>query len=333
MEDGAGRSPMKLRVNGATASAVIRARAAHTKVRRDSCLGSCDTIEEGCVNHHNQHESDFSPSSADTRGARRSLPSELLSRLLSRMSGLSQRGASLDHPGSPRAEMARALRLVREDLEVHDGDWTRPGFQALLVYRFGVWRMSIRSKLFRAPFSVGSRALFAAVRNLYGIELPYTASIGRRVIFEHQHGIVVHGSTVIGDDCIIRQGVTLGIRRLDRLTEAPVLGRAVNVGAGAKILGAVYIGDHAQIGANAVVLENIPPRTLAVGIPAHVVSLSREARRASRRELPAASGTELPRPSGAPAGSPASSRAGSNGSSSNGAASSRSSALAGNRPN
>ena len=107
---------MKLRVNDATAGAATRARAAHTKVRRDSCFGSCDTIEEGCVNHHNQHESDSSPSSVGTRGSRRSLPSELLARLLSRMSGLSQRGASLTHSGSPRAEMARALRLVREDL-------------------------------------------------------------------------------------------------------------------------------------------------------------------------------------------------------------------------
>jgi serine O-acetyltransferase len=173
---------------------------------------------------------------------------------------------------------------VREDLKAHDGDWTRPGFQALLVYRFGVWRMSIRSKLWRAPLSVLWRALFAGVRNLYGIELPYSARVGRRVIFEHQHGIVVHGNSVIGDDCILRQGVTLGIRRLDRLTEAPVLGRAVNVGAGAKILGRVFVGDHAEIGANAVVLNDVPPHTLAVGVPArHVPRPDARARRGERR--------------------------------------------------
>jgi serine O-acetyltransferase len=170
-----------------------------------------------------------------------------------------------------RSEVARFFQLVREDLEAHDGDWTRPGFQALLVYRFGVWRMSIPWRLGRAPFSVLWRTLFAAVRNVYGIELPFSASIGRRVVFEHQHGIVVHGNTVIGDDCVIRQGVTLGIRRLDRLTDAPVLGRGVNVGAGAKILGHVMIGDHAEIGANAVVLHDVPPHTLAVGVPAHHV--------------------------------------------------------------
>jgi serine O-acetyltransferase len=170
-----------------------------------------------------------------------------------------------------RSEVVRFFQLVREDLEAHDGDWSRPGFQALLVYRFGVWRMSIPWRLGRAPFSVLWRALFAAVRNVYGIELPFSASIGRRVIFEHQHGIIVHGNTVIGDDCVIRQGVTLGIRRLDRLTEAPVLGRGVNVGAGAKILGRVVVGDHAEIGANAVVLHDVPAHTLAVGVPAHNV--------------------------------------------------------------
>ena len=167
--------------------------------------------------------------------------------------------------------MGRFFDLVREDLRAHDGEWSRPGFQALLVYRFGVWRMSIDSKVLRAPLSVLWRILFSAVRNVYGIELPFSARIGRRVIFEHQHGIVVHGNSEIGDDCIIRQGVTLGIRRMDRLKDAPILGRGVNVGAGAKILGRVLVGDRAEIGANAVVLDDVPAYTLAVGIPAHQV--------------------------------------------------------------
>ena len=170
------------------------------------------------------------------------------------------------------SEVAGFVRRVKEDLEAHDGDWTRAGFQALLVYRFGVWRMTVRRKLYRAPLSVLWKALFVAVRNFYGIELPYTARIGRRVVFEHQHGIVVHGNTEIGDDCIIRQGVTLGIRRLDRLNEAPVLGRGVNVGAGAKLLGRIVVGDHAEIGANAVVLDDVPAYALAIGVPARVIT-------------------------------------------------------------
>jgi serine O-acetyltransferase len=160
--------------------------------------------------------------------------------------------------------------LVREDLKAHKGEWSRPGFQALVVYRFGVWRMEVRARPLRIPLSALYKALFVSVRNVYGIELPFTARIGRRVIFEHQHGIVVHGGTVIGDDCIIRQGVTFGIRRLDRLEDAPILGRAVNVGAGAKILGHVHVGDGAAIGANSVVLEDVPAGALAVGVPAKV---------------------------------------------------------------
>jgi serine acetyltransferase len=161
--------------------------------------------------------------------------------------------------------------LLREDYVAHGRDATRPGFRAVAVHRFGQWRMTVEPKLLRAPLSVMYRAMFRAVRNLYGIELPYTVALGRRVVFEHQHGIVVHGSTVIGDDCIIRQGVTLGIRSMERLDDAPVLGRGVNVGAGAKVIGPVNIGDGVDVGANAVVLQDVPAGALAVGVPAQVV--------------------------------------------------------------
>jgi serine O-acetyltransferase len=139
------------------------------------------------------------------------------------------------------------------------------------VARFGQWRMKVEPKLIRAPLSVAYRMMYRRVRNHYGIELPYTVELGRQVIFEHQGGIVIHGNAKIGDRCIIRQGVTLGNRHLDRPFDAPVLGSGVNVGAGAKILGAVRVGDEAAIGANAVVLEEVPPRAAAVGVPAKVV--------------------------------------------------------------
>lgn len=163
------------------------------------------------------------------------------------------------------------LAQLIEDWDANGRDWTRPGFQALAVHRFGNWRMGIRPKLLRAPLSVLYRALYRGVRNFYGIELPYTAQVGRRVVIEHQSGIVIHGASRLGDDCIIRQDVTLGNRRLDRPDEAPRLGKGVNVGAGAKILGAVEIGDGAQIGANAVVCRDVPSGAVAVGVPARVV--------------------------------------------------------------
>ena len=112
------------------------------------------------------------------------------------------------------------------------------------------------------------------------------------MIFEHQHGIVVHGATVVGDDCIIRQGVTLGIRRMYGLDEAPVLGNGVTVGAGAKILGRVRIGDGADVGANAVVLEDVPEGGLAVGVPAQVVRRIPK-RHPSRTSRPISKGTRV----------------------------------------
>lgn len=160
---------------------------------------------------------------------------------------------------------------IREDFAAHGRDLLSPGFHALAVHRFGVWRMGIDRRLFRAPMTLIYRTLHRAATGIYGIELPYTARVGRRVVIEHQHGIVVHGKTVIGDDCILRQGVTLGIRSMDRLDDAPVLGNGVNVGAGAKIIGRVHVGDRAQIGANAVVLHDVPAGALAVGVPAALV--------------------------------------------------------------
>lgn len=162
------------------------------------------------------------------------------------------------------------FEAITNDWNAHGRDWTKPGFRAIAVYRFGVWRMTIRSKLVRAPFSMLYKMLFRYVRNHYGIELPYTASVGQGVIIEHQGCIVIHGSSVIGDGCIIRQGVTLGNKNLERPLEAPLLGKRVNVGAGAKILGAVTIGDDAVIGANAVVLKDVPAGRLAVGVPAKI---------------------------------------------------------------
>jgi serine acetyltransferase len=160
---------------------------------------------------------------------------------------------------------------IHEDWIAHGRDWTKPGFRAVAVQRFGVWRMQVQPKTLRAPFSVVYRAMYRHVRNVYGIDLPYTVQLGRRVVIEHQSGIIIHGDSIIGDDCILRQGVTLGNRYLERPLEAPQLGKRVNVGAGAKILGSVQIGDNANIGANAVVLHDIPSGQTAVGIPARLL--------------------------------------------------------------
>ncbi|MGV6859286.1 MAG: serine O-acetyltransferase [bacterium] len=164
------------------------------------------------------------------------------------------------------------LALIREDWKAHGEDWTKPGFRAMAIYRFGVWRMGIRSKWLRAPLSLLYRAMFRRARNVWGIELPYSAKVGRRVVIEHQGGIVIHGNAEIGDDSIVRQGVTIGNRNLSDPFAAPVIGAFVNIGAGAVLAGDINVGDNAVIGANAVVLEDVPEGALAVGVPARIKS-------------------------------------------------------------
>ena len=178
-------------------------------------------------------------------------------------------------PPTPPPATWREMRAAqREDLAAHGGDRERAGYGAVKWHRFGNWRMTIRPKILRAPLSWFYRQTFLYSRNVYGIELPYTVQLGRRVVFEHQHGIVVHGHCVIGDGCTIRQGVTLGNRTMEQPYDAPILGSDVNVGAGAKILGKVTIGDGANIGANAVVLKDVPSGATAVGVPARILGES-----------------------------------------------------------
>ncbi|MEG3894249.1 MULTISPECIES: DapH/DapD/GlmU-related protein [unclassified Microcoleus] len=160
---------------------------------------------------------------------------------------------------------------IKEDWIAHGGDWTKPGFRAVAVQRFGVWRMQVQPILLRAPLSIIYRSLYRKIRNTYGIDLPYTVKLGRRVVIEHQGAIIIHGYCTIGDDCVLRQGVTLGNRYLDKPLEAPRLGDRVNVGAGAKILGGVTLSDDVNIGANAVVLSDVPAGKTAVGIPAKII--------------------------------------------------------------
>lgn len=173
-----------------------------------------------------------------------------------------------DHDGNPPG--IGFLALLREDLHNHGGTVFEQGFWAVAVHRFGNWRMGFRWKLARAPLTVLYRVLYLFVECAAGISLPYTIRLGRRVRIWHHGGIILHARS-IGDDTQIRQNTTMGIASVDRYLEIPTIGRRVDIGCGACILGKVVIGDDCKIGANAVVLTDVPPGSTAVGVPARVV--------------------------------------------------------------
>ena len=160
---------------------------------------------------------------------------------------------------------------VREDWVAHERAWANPGFRVIAIHRFGNWRMRIRHKALRVPFSLLYRWLERRCIRHWGIELPYSVVVGRRTVIHHQGMLVVNGWCRIGDDCILRHGVTLGLRYLDRPMEVPIIGNRVNIGVGAVILGGITIGDDVQVGANAVVLQDVPAGSTVVGNPARIL--------------------------------------------------------------
>jgi serine O-acetyltransferase len=162
------------------------------------------------------------------------------------------------------------LENLRDDWVTYDRDLWRQGLWVMLVYRFGRWRYGVRSRMLRAPLSFIYRILKILSQILTGIDLPCEVTIGRRFRIEHFGGIIVSGDAVFGDDVVIRNGVTVGLRRTG-VPGAPVIGNRVDIGAGAKILGAITLGDDVAVGANAVVLESVPANHIAVGVPARLI--------------------------------------------------------------
>ena len=158
---------------------------------------------------------------------------------------------------------------LREDWLTYEKDIARQGLWVMCVYRFGNWRYKVRPAFLRIPLSFLYKLLKVWSQILTGIDLPCEVKVGRRFRIEHFGGIIISGDTVIGDDVVIRNNVTIGLRRTG-LRGAPLIGNRVDIGAGAVILGNIRIGDDVSIGANAVVLRDVPAHSIAVGVPAAV---------------------------------------------------------------
>ncbi len=123
--------------------------------------------------------------------------------------------------------------------------------------------------LLRKLFSLTYKLCYKGIQVVTGIELPCEAVIGRNFVIDHFGGIVVSGYAKFGANCRIRTGVVIGLQRVEEVY-APVFGDNVDIGAGAKVLGAIKIGNNVVIGANAVVISDVPDNCIAVGVPARI---------------------------------------------------------------
>lgn len=157
--------------------------------------------------------------------------------------------------------------LLKEDYVTHDRDLLEPGFWAVAIHRFGNARMGIRFKLLRAPLTIVYRVLYKAMIWLWGIDLPYNTRLGRRVRIWHHGGIWI-GARAIGDDVHIRHNTTFGLLSRNEPDDKPIIGNRVDIGLGACILGAVTVGDDCVIGPNSVVIRDLPPGSVVMGVPA-----------------------------------------------------------------
>jgi serine O-acetyltransferase len=140
-----------------------------------------------------------------------------------------------------------------------------PGFHARQFHR-------LAHALHRRGVPLVPRLIAHLARFLTGIEIHPGAVIGEGLFIDHGMGVVIGETAVIGDDCHLLQGVTLGGTSTRRVKRHPTLGRGVTVGAGAKLIGAITVGDHARIGAGSVVVANVPPNATVVGVPGHVIA-------------------------------------------------------------
>ena len=150
---------------------------------------------------------------------------------------------------------------ARSNLEVALG---YPGVHALWLYR-------LSHRLWQTPsLRLAARLISQFSRAITGIEIHPGATIGERLFIDHGMGLVVGETAVIGNDVVLFHNVTLGGRSMTRGKRHPTVGDRVVIGAGAKVLGPIWIGDDAQIGANAVVVKDVPDAAIAVGVPAQV---------------------------------------------------------------
>lgn len=182
---------------------------------------------------------------------------------------------------------------LRRALEHHEGSVTRrwllvlsaPGTHAVLVYRLGRW--ALRLGLARWALDPLYHALYLLVRICWGIEIPRAATIGAGLYIGHFGGINVSRRAVLGRNCTLSQGVTIGVSGEGAQRGAPVIGDDVYIGPGARVFGPIRIGDNVKIGPNAVVHQHIPANAVVVLEPGFSIISYRGNRRVPGAPMPA----------------------------------------------
>ena len=173
------------------------------------------------------------------------------------------------------------LATLRSDLAaVRSRDPAARGvLETALIYPglHALWAHRVAHRLWGMDLKFFARWLSSASRSLTGVDIHPAAQLGQRVFIDHAQGVVIGETAVVGDDVTIYQGVTLGGTSLAHEKRHPTIGNRVVIGAGAKILGAITIGDDSRVGANAVVLHPVPHNSVVVGIPGRVISRTRTA--------------------------------------------------------
>ena len=139
-----------------------------------------------------------------------------------------------------------------------------PGFYALLFHRVSHW-------LWKHSFKLLARMNSNLARFLTGIEIHPGATFGERVFIDHGMGVVVGETAIVGDDVLIYQGVILGGTSTEKTKRHPTIEKGVIIGAGAKVMGNITIGEYSKIGTGAVVLKDVPPNSTCVGVPGRIV--------------------------------------------------------------
>lgn len=155
---------------------------------------------------------------------------------------------------------------------------TYPGIHALLMHRLAHW-------LWNAGLKWLARWLSGLARWFTGVEIHPGAVIGRRFFIDHGMGVVIGETAVIGDDCTLYHGVTLGGTSWQKGKRHPTLGNDVVVGAGAKVLGPIEIADGARVGSNAVVVKPVPPGATVVGVPGRLIERTADGDRKHRESM------------------------------------------------